>query len=189
MPTTYVISHPPNGEVGLISKNPQLPNLTPPMLRVAGEELAHYGLIHELVVRRGWRPEHITPSPYMGELLRRASRERGGRFYGKDRPRPLLDRLLIAALVEARSCERFRLLARRAKDGELARLFSDLVGSEAAHFGLYIDLAKEFFPAKEVARRLAALSALESKVLGDLPPGPSIHSGWKFLGAPEAAVV
>lgn len=158
--------------LSLISKNPGVAGLVEPMVNVAKEELSHYGMIHALVERRGFRPEPITASPYMSEMLRRAS-------VGPHKP--FLDRLLLSALVEARSCERFRLLADATPDAELRELFDGLVASEAGHFNLYQELAEKHFPQKEVDRRFAVLSKMESALLGELPPGPALHSGWKKL--------
>ncbi len=158
--------------LSLISKNSERAELIAPMLQVAQEELAHYGLIHQIVVRRGYQPEPIMPSPYMSEMLKRSS---------KTPHKPFLDRLLIAALVEARSCERFRLLSETTDDEELRHLFDELVGPEASHFNLYLDLAKKFYAEKEVMRRFEQLSALESQVLSELPADGALHSGWKNL--------
>lgn len=158
--------------LSLISKNPNVPGLVEPMVSVAKEELSHYAMIHALVQRRGYRPEPITVSPYMSEMLRRAS-------IGPHRP--FLDRLLLSALVEARSCERFRLLCEASEDAELRELFDGLVASEAGHFNLYQELAEKNFPAKEVDKRFAALSKMESELLAELLPGPQLHSGWRGL--------
>jgi tRNA-(ms[2]io[6]A)-hydroxylase len=137
----------------------------------------HYARIHELVSRRGLRPEPVTPSPYMTEMRRRAA-------VGPHEP--LLDRLLLSALVEARSCERFRLLSTGAEDGELRQLFADLVGSEAGHSALYVRLAKDLYRPKDAERRLSVLSVIESEVLSDLLAGVALHSGWRDLIAAEA---
>lgn len=158
--------------LSLISKNPDRAELVEPMLQVAQEELSHYQLIHQLVNRRGYRPEPIMPSPYMTIMLKRAS-------LGPHKP--FLDKLLIAGLVEARSCERFRLLSETSEDPELKKLFDDLVGPEAQHFNLYVDLAKKFFPEKEVQKRFEALSDLESSVLSEIEPSSALHSGWSGL--------
>ncbi len=161
----------------LVSKNPHLHDLVPPMLEVAREEMEHYGLIHQLVVRRGIHPYPIKPSPYMVMVLKSAA-------LGPHKP--LLDRLVVGALVEARSCERFRLLERETEDAELKKLFADLVGPEAQHFNLYMDLAGRFFPEKEVDRRFEQLSKIESKVLSELPSAPALHSGWQDLAITTA---
>jgi tRNA-(ms[2]io[6]A)-hydroxylase len=156
----------------LITKNPNLGMLVRPLIDLAHEELAHYRLIHELVTRRGVSPEPIAPSPYMQELRGRA---------GRGRIEPLLDRLLEAALVEARSCERFHLLASAARDGEIADLFRDLVASEARHAHLYVDLSRKLFDPGRASERLTELARIESDVLAHLPPGTALHSGWHGL--------
>jgi tRNA-(ms[2]io[6]A)-hydroxylase len=163
--------------LSLIAKNPQLPALVAPMIEVAGEELSHYRMIHELVMRRGCRPEPVTPSPYMSEMRWRA---------GQGPHHALLDRLLLSALVEARSCERFHLLAHATGDGELSTLFHGLIAAEARHHALYVDLAEGLYPHKQVHRRLAALAVVESTILSELPCGSMLHSGWRDL-VPVAA--
>jgi tRNA-(ms[2]io[6]A)-hydroxylase len=156
----------------LVSKNPHLEELVRPLIGVATEELAHYRQIHELVFRRGVKPEPIMPSPYMQEVRRRA---------GQDRVEPLLDRLLVAALVEARSCERFHVLASAGADAELQGLFADLVAAEAKHAALYVNLARKLFADAAVDHRLGLLARVESRVLAELSPGPALHSGWRGL--------
>ena len=158
--------------LSLVAKNPGRVELVEPLLEVAEEELEHYRLLHELARRRGYQPEPITPSPYMSTLRRRA---------GAMPHQPLLDRLLIAALVEARSCERFRLLADRGQDSELGALLRELVGAEARHFGLYVELARRLYGDRLTSSRLSALAILESEILANLPVSGALHSGWLHL--------
>jgi tRNA-(ms[2]io[6]A)-hydroxylase len=94
---------------------------------------------------------------------------------------PLLDRLLIAALVEARSCERFRLLADHGLDPELGSLLRELVGAEARHHGLYVDLARRLYDSRLIQRRLTDLAVIESEILANLPVAGALHSGWLHL--------
>jgi tRNA-(ms[2]io[6]A)-hydroxylase len=160
--------------LSLIAKNPRVVALVAPMLQVAREELDHYARIHSLLALRGLVPEPVTPSPYMSEMRRRAA-------IGPHEP--LLDRLLLSALVETRSCERFHLLSGAAEDPALRALHAELVGSEAGHAALYVRLAKDLFRAREVDRRLAVLAGIESAILAELPPGAALHSGWRGLAA------
>jgi tRNA-(ms[2]io[6]A)-hydroxylase len=158
--------------LSLVAKNPGCTELVGPLLEVAEEELAHYRLLHDLAIRRGYRPEPITPSPYMSTLRARA---------GATPHEPLLDRLLIAALVEARSCERFRLLADHGLDPELGSLLRELVGAEARHHGLYVDLARRLYDSRLIQRRLTDLAVIESEILANLPVAGALHSGWLHL--------
>lgn len=163
--------------LSVIAKNAQIPQLVAPMLEIAHEEMAHYRLVHELAVRRGWHPEPITGSPYMSELRRRA---------GQGPHHALLDRLLLSALIEVRSCERFHLLARAAADPELGALFQGLVAAEARHCTRYVELAEQLYPPRMAQARLATLAELESTILSELPPTSRMHSGWQGL-APDAS--
>lgn len=156
--------------LSLVSKNPHIGELVAPLIHLAEEELAHYRAIHEVLLRRRIHPEPISTSPYMRELRQRA---------GEGRGQPLLDRLLVAALIEARSCERFQLLIGATEhDPELSRLFQELMASEARHTSVYVDLAKRLFGSEAVERRLAPLAKIESRLMAELPPASLLHSGW-----------
>ncbi|MFO0981091.1 MAG: tRNA isopentenyl-2-thiomethyl-A-37 hydroxylase MiaE [Planctomycetota bacterium] len=159
--------------LSLVSKNPDVGELVSAMLDLAEEELAHYRQIHAVMRRRGIRPEPITPSAYMRQLRAEVGRARG---------EPLLDRLIIAALIEARSCERFQILsAATAGDQELSALFRELMIAEARHTTAYADLARRLFGEDALRHRLCPIAAIESAVLARLAPGPRVHSGWLGL--------
>ncbi len=89
----------------------------------------------------------------------------------------LLDRLLLAQLIEARSLERFQLLAEHLADRGLGALYEDLLASEAGHRALFGRLARGLFPAPDVERRQAQLWALEGEILAALPFAYRVHSG------------
>jgi tRNA 2-(methylsulfanyl)-N6-isopentenyladenosine37 hydroxylase len=94
----------------------------------------------------------------------------------KPEPERLLDTLLVAALIEARSHERLGLLAQHCSDAELAKFYRTLMASEARHYGIYWVLANTYCDPDAVAIRLEALSVIESDILATLHPEPRIHS-------------
>ena len=102
---------------------------------------------------------------YVGELLGLV--RRGPDFY-------LLDRLLVAGVVEARGCERFRLLA-EGLDAELAAFYRDFAKGEARHAALFVRLAKIYFSTDVVDRRLDELLASEAEIVASLPLRPALH--------------
>ena len=87
----------------------------------------------------------------------------------------LLDRLLVAGLIEARSCERLGLLAAALSDAELSALYASLARAEAGHATLFRDLASELFTASGVDARLAELTKIEARIVAALPIEPRIH--------------
>jgi tRNA-(ms[2]io[6]A)-hydroxylase len=91
--------------------------------------------------------------------------------------RELLDRLLVAALIEARSCERFELLAEAADDRDLRALYVSLRGSEQAHYRLFLKLAGTLVPAAEVTARWSEMCSAEAATMAAQPAGPRIHAG------------
>lgn len=150
----------------LLGQYPHHRFLQEPLAEVAREELAHFELLLRVLGQRGipFRPQ--SPSPYMRSLLAlRRPRE----------PERLVDRLLCCALVEARSCERFRLLSAALEDAELAALYGGLLASEARHHGLYLELAGRLAPAEEVRARLRDLSRAEAAILREAPARVRMH--------------
>ena len=153
--------------LGLIFRHPERPELVVPLSRLAREELAHFEEVVEAIERRGGRFRRLAPSPYAPRLL---STRRD------PEPERLLDTLLAAALIEARSCERMTILAEHLPDADLRRLYRGLLASEARHHASYLDLARPLVPEADFRRRLAELSAHEARVLADAPPEPRMHN-------------
>jgi tRNA-(ms[2]io[6]A)-hydroxylase len=137
------------------------------LVPIVNEELEHFGLVLDLLERRGIHFRRLPPSGY-GRKLNALVR--------KLEPGRAVDRLLVAGLIEARSCERFDLLRRHVKDRELAAFYDSLFASEARHHSTYVRLAKLFAPDAAVDNRWAELSAAEAEVIATGDPLPRMHS-------------
>jgi tRNA-(ms[2]io[6]A)-hydroxylase len=137
------------------------------MSAIVQEELSHFHLVLELIERRGIRFRKIPPSRYGARLHALAS---------KEEPMRAVDRLLIAALIEARSCERFALLRDQLDDPELADFFGALFESEARHYSTYVQLAKLFADETKVNQRLDELAAEEGRIILQGEDLPRVHS-------------
>ncbi len=137
------------------------------MSDIVQEELSHFHLVLDLLGRRGMRFRRIRPSRY-GDRLRA--------LVSKQEPQRAVDRLLVAALIEARSCERFGLLRDRLGDAELSAFFGSLFESEARHHSTYVRLAHLFAPEAKVHQRLAELAAEEAQIIADGDDVPRMHS-------------
>jgi tRNA-(ms[2]io[6]A)-hydroxylase len=153
--------------VNLVFRYPQHGFLLAPLSRLAREELVHFEQVLALLDERDEPFRILRPSPYAGRL-RRATRSH--------EPARLLDTLLCCALIEARSCERFGLLARVAPEAELRAFYAGLLASEARHHGVYLDLAAHLAPRDQVSARLRELAALEARVLAETPPLARMHA-------------
>ncbi|QQR91648.1 MAG: tRNA 2-methylthio-N6-isopentenyl adenosine(37) hydroxylase MiaE [Myxococcales bacterium] len=144
------------------------PSLAAPLSALAQEEAEHFGLVHERLASRGSTLGPPSKDPYVNALLL-ASKE-------LDPGTPLLlDKLLISALVEARSCERFRLLSEKLNDASLRSFYRELMASEARHYRLFRELSEQCFGLLASKRRFEHLAEYESKVASQLPLGPTVH--------------
>jgi tRNA-(ms[2]io[6]A)-hydroxylase len=154
--------------VNLIFRYPQHAFLAEPLSRLAREELVHFEQVLARLEARGLRIRPLKASPYFGRL-RAATRAA--------EPERLLDALLCSALIEARSCERFRVLAEHeGADGALRDFYNGLLASEARHHGIFLTLAGEIAPAAVVRARLSELAQHEAEVLAAVPPMPRLHA-------------
>jgi tRNA-(ms[2]io[6]A)-hydroxylase len=162
----------------LIHRHARDTGLVERMGALAAEELAHFRQVHGLIAERGGRLEPGLPNPYVEGLLKAAKRSSGPWLSAMgERDAGLLDRLLVSGLVEARSHERFGLLAEHLEDAELRALYAELGPSEHGHAHLFPKLASERFDADRVERRAAELVALEGELVAGLPFAPRMHSG------------
>ena len=144
--------------------------LLEPLSRIAREELVHFEQVLRLLSARGIPFRRLRPGPYAGRL-------RGG--VRTREPGRLVDTLLCCALIEARSCERFKLLAATAADADIARLYSELLASEARHHQIYVELAGFLAPDAAIRERLRILAESEAAILEESssqPRSPRLHN-------------
>jgi tRNA-(ms[2]io[6]A)-hydroxylase len=152
--------------LGLVFAHPEEPQLAAPLSRLAREELEHFELVLDLLAARGVRFARADPTPYAAGLREAV------RGAGRDR---IVDVLLCCALIEARSCERMKLLAEGLDDRALASFYESLLAAEARHHRSYVDLAETLRPRATVAARLRELALHEARVLARSPGGPRLH--------------
>ncbi len=152
---------------GLIARFSDVEPLVARLLPLALEELRHFRRVERLLRTRGGALGPARRNPYAERLLERVERGHG-----------LIDRLLVAALIETRSLERFTLLVEEVEDPELEALFAELGLAEAAHASLFLDLASVLFGEELVEERRERWVALEARLIPGLPRAPRIHSGW-----------
>jgi tRNA-(ms[2]io[6]A)-hydroxylase len=137
------------------------------MTEIVNEELEHFRLVLDLLERRGIPFRKLAPSSYGARLHERIRRTE---------PDKAVDRLLVAGLIEARSCERFAVLADHVSDPELRDFYRSLFESEARHHATYVRLACGFAPDAEVRERLHVLAAAEAAIIAEGDAFPRMHS-------------
>jgi tRNA-(ms[2]io[6]A)-hydroxylase len=147
----------------------EVPALVEPLSALAREETSHFAEVERELRGRGVRLAAPRADDYVVALRAGAKRAR------EDGQPPLLDRLLVAALIEGRSCERFHLLSERLGDAGLRRFYRELMTAEAQHFTLFTGLAAECCGKDDSRRRFATLVQIEAQVADRLPLAPTVH--------------
>lgn len=136
------------------------------MTAVASDEVEHLRVVCRIIARRGAKLTRSHANPYASELHKQVRRGKG--------TDEVVDRLMISALIEARSCERFFLLIDDCEDAELKKLYKGLWASEHGHYLTFIQLAEKILPAKVVSKRWGEMLDAEAKIMKT--PGPQMHS-------------
>jgi tRNA-(ms[2]io[6]A)-hydroxylase len=137
------------------------------MTSVARDEAAHLSQVTRLIARRGGTLDRVHKNPYANELRQLVRKGENGE---------VLDRLFVSALIEARSCERFGVLAEVA-DEELAKFYKALYSSELGHYKVFLKLAAKIAGRKNADARWQEMLSAEAEILARQEPGPRIHSG------------
>lgn len=154
--------------ISLIVSFPEYSELVSEMTALAREEMGHFKMVHDKLLKRGYIMGRDRKDEYVLQLLK---------FFpkGGSRVTQLVHRLLIAALIEARSCERFRLLSEKLEEEELRDFYRNLMVSEANHYTLFLNFARQYGDRKEVDIKWQELLEFEAEVMKDLSKSHSIH--------------
>lgn len=154
--------------VSLIVTFPEYSELVTAMTALVREEMAHFKMVHDKLLERGITLGWDRKDEYVIKL--REFFPKGG-----SRLTQLVHRLLIAALIEARSCERFRLLSEELQEPELREFYRVLMISEANHYTLFLNFARQYGDRAEVDQKWQELLTFEAEVMKDLGKNESIH--------------
>jgi tRNA-(ms[2]io[6]A)-hydroxylase len=154
--------------ISLIVGSPHLTEMVDELVKVAQEELSHFKMVHEKIKARGKVLGPERKDDYVNELYEFMQR-------GKGRVHSLVDRLLFAAMIEARSCERFRVLSENIKDEELKQFYRNLMISEANHYTLFLGFAKKYGQGVDVDARWQEWLNYEAKVIAKYGKKEAIH--------------
>ncbi|MBM4252676.1 MAG: tRNA-(ms[2]io[6]A)-hydroxylase [Deltaproteobacteria bacterium] len=153
--------------LSLLARHADQPMLVETMVTLAREELDHFGQVHRIILKRGLTLLPDEKDPYVNQLLTVVRQQPAER---------LLDRLLVSALIEARSCERFLILSQaELPDADLSQFYRALYRSEAGHFRVFHRLAERIFGAAAVASRWPELCRFEGAVMRGAPLRPAVH--------------
>lgn len=154
--------------ISLIVSFPEYTELVKEMIDLVEEEMSHFKMVHDLILERGWTLGRDRKDEYVLALLK---------FFpkGGSRTTQLVHRLLYAALIEARSCERFRLLSEELEDKKLAKFYRKLMISEANHYTMFLNFARQYGDRKEVDQKWQQLLEYEAEIMKDLGKKETVH--------------
>ena len=154
--------------ISLIVSFPEYTELVQEMVALVKEEISHFKMVHDIMIKRGYTLGRDRKDDYVLQLLK---------FFpkGGSRTTQLVHRLLYAALIEARSCERFRLLSEELEDQELAVFYKNLMVSEANHYTMFLGFARQYGERKEVDKKWQDLLEYEATIMKNLSKTETIH--------------
>ncbi len=154
--------------MSLISNFPEHTELVEEMQALIKEEMAHFKMVHDKIQSKGLEMGANRKDAYVSELMK---------FFpkGGSRNTQLVHRLLYAALIEARSCERFKLLSEQLEDQELAKFYRDLMVSEANHYTMFLNFARKYEDRALVDQKWQDLLAYEATIMKSFSKDATMH--------------
>lgn len=154
--------------ISFIVQFPEHTELVQEMTALVKEEISHFKMVHDKIVARGWVLGRDRKDEYVNKLMT---------FFpkGGSRTEFLVNRLLYAALIEARSCERFRLLSQELQEPELREFYRNLMVSEANHYTMFLGFARKYQDIEIVNKKWQDLLEFEAQIMKDLGTQQSIH--------------
>ena len=154
--------------ITLIVQNPNLSDLVQQMALLVQEEMDHFKRVHDIILERGFTLGRERKDNYVNELMQFMVK-------GGSRQQNLIDRLLLSAMIEARSCERFKVMSENIQDKQLSEFYYELMVSEAGHYTMFITLARKYAGDIDVEKRWKEFLDYEAKVILNYGKKETIH--------------
>ena len=154
--------------IGLITMVPEHTDMVTELLAIAQEEMEHFHQVHEIIKKRGGVLGRTRKDDYVNDLLKFIVK-------GGNRTDLLVYKMLFAAMIEARSCERFKVLTENIKDEELRNFYNDLMISEANHYTTFIGFARQIGEPEKVNKRWEEWLEYEAQVIQSYGNKETIH--------------
>jgi len=152
----------------LITNNSEHIDLVQKLTEIAIEEMDHFRQVVEIIKQRGYTLGREKRDDYVNELIKFAKKN-------CSRNTSFIDRLLFAAMIEARSCERFRVLSQNIQDKELAKFYHELMISEATHYTTFLNFARKYTVEVNVEKRWAEWLEFEGQLIQSYGKSEAIH--------------
>lgn len=154
--------------ITLIANNSEHMELVEELTKIALEEMEHFQMVIEIIKKRGYTLGRERKDDYVGQLVKFSKRD-------GSRNSAFIDRLLFAAMIEARSCERFRVLSQNIKDHELAKFYHELMVSEAGHYTVFLNFARKYAIDIDVDKRWKEWLEFEGELIQSFGNKEAIH--------------
>lgn len=154
--------------ISMIVSFPEYTELVIEMTDLVQEEISHFKMVHDKIIENGWTLGRDRKDEYVIALMK---------FFpkGGSRTTQLVHRLLYAALIEARSCERFKLLSEQLEDKKLAKFYRKLMISEAGHYTMFLNFARKYGDRDIVDQKWSKLLDYEADIMKDLSKKETVH--------------
>ncbi len=152
----------------IITNNSENVELVTEMAKIAIEEMEHFQMVHNLIKERGFEFGREVKDDYVNQLVKFSKK-------GGSRNDALIERLLFAAMIEARSCERFKVLSENIKDQELARFYRELMISEANHYTTFLKFARKYSEKVDVDKRWQEWLEFEGELITNYGKKETVH--------------
>lgn len=157
--------------ITVIVKHPEYPDVVDAMTEIVQEEMEHFGMVHEKIKERGFQLGRERKDLYVGDLLSYM----GTNFPGGSKDSQFVNRMLFAAMIEARSCERFRILSEEIADPDLAEFYRSLMESEARHYTTFLGFARKYSGDIDVDKRWADFLEYEAGLMEKYGKSETMH--------------
>ena len=157
--------------ISIIVQYPHYTDLVQAMIEISREEMEHFGMVHDKIIERGLTLGFERRDPYVNDLAAYLKKVNSG----NPKICHFVNQMLFAAMIEARSCERFKILSEELTDEDLKTFYRNLMESEARHYTTFLTFAKKYGKGVDVDSRWKDFLEFEASLMEKYGTGESIH--------------